>query len=194
MADIINNDLIRLFPVDAHGHNYTGQPLIECSWFLHVHLEGTFLLIYDQPNMLDRWDSRDLLWHDWWRPTQIQWFAGRMALGRAALCPWCRGRSSLFPNPAGREEGLVKHHHELVISSGCSLVMEACCYCCWWLWSSIKPPPLLQANSQRGRSTSVPEGDANEVTLHQALSPFIQPFTKMLPYLIAGGWANSICF
>lgn len=41
MADIINNDLVRLLPV-VNGHNYTEQPLItflECGRFQHVHIE-----------------------------------------------------------------------------------------------------------------------------------------------------------
>lgn len=137
------------------------------------------------------------------RQTQIQWLVGGLALGwviKVSLCfsLWCRGRSSFFSNPAVRDEGLLQHHGELVMSSYVLL-----------LWRHVAddddsgelslPFCLSFANwlpSQRGQSTSVPEGGFDETTLHKALSPFICLFTKMLPSLnpTAGGWADSVGF
>lgn len=166
----------------------------------HVHFQSTFLLIYDQPNMVDRWCSRDLLWRHGRQPTKIQWFGGGIALGRVieeslCVCLRCRGRS--LP-------GLPKPGRELVISSSSAPVIEGCCCCCWWWLWEIRPPSVLQANrspSQRGQSTSGPEcasddANKNEAILFQALRAFIYPITKMLLDLFpaAGGWADFFCF
>lgn len=149
------------------------------SWHLHVHLETTFLLMYEQPSTLDWWCSGDLL-----RCYCQQKFNGLLEplLLESHWDSYIEESFCLSDARGGHHSSPIQQEEMEDFLNMAVNWWEAAHVLLWWRHvadddcGELNLPSGLSnwLPSQRGQTTSVADGDSdeaktNEPTVHQAL-------------------------